>query len=308
MALMRLGAWHRAMGDEVFYTRRVTREPGEPDSDIQYGSTIFDFSRDRVKRFRDEFPAAILGGTGVDRDGERTVDAMIGSEDSGLDYSGYPEFKESIGYLQRGCRLSCKFCVVPKKEGKPRSAATVADVWRGPGFPKKLHLLDNDFFGNPDWPRRIAELRDGKFRVCFSQGVNTRLLDRESAAALATLEYRDTKFKRRRLYTAWDNLKDETVFFRGVELLRTAGVPPTNLLTYMLVGYEKNETWDVLWYRFNRMVGLGIKPYPMVFDRTRTDLLCWQRWVVMGLYRIIPWPAYVAPNKSPQSVLAWMRS
>jgi hypothetical protein len=37
--------------------------------------------------------------------------------------------------------------VVPRKEGKPRSVNTIADIWRGKPWPKHLHLLDNDFFG-----------------------------------------------------------------------------------------------------------------------------------------------------------------
>ena len=39
------------------------------------------------------------------------------------------------------------------------------------------------------------------------------------------------------LYTAWDNLGDERVFKRGVEILRVAGIPPTHLRVYMLTGY-----------------------------------------------------------------------
>src|SRR5208337_3425878 len=110
---------------------------------------------------------------------------------------------------QRGCRLSCKFCVVPGKEGKPRTVATVADIWRGEPHPKHLHLLDNDFFGQDQWRERIAEIRDGGFKVCFNQGINVRAVTDEVAEALATVQYRDMKFKERRLYTAWDNLKDE---------------------------------------------------------------------------------------------------
>ncbi len=65
----------------------------------------------------------------------------------GLDYSIYPDFTASLGFTQRGCRLSCKFCVVPQKEGKNRSTQTIAEIWRGAGHPRNLHLLDNDFFG-----------------------------------------------------------------------------------------------------------------------------------------------------------------
>lgn len=291
LALMKLAHWHRSQGHEVVVARSVERGPHEtPRYDAVYGSAIFKFSQARLMRFRLLWPGAIVGGTGTEN--SWSVEDLIGGEYEHYDYYGWPDVDYSIGFLQRGCRLSCKFCVVPAKEGKPRSVNTVANVWRGDPYPRKLHILDNDFFGNPEWRQRVAEIRDGKFRVCLSQGINTRLIDDEAAAALATLEYRDTKFERRRLYTAWDNLKDEERFFAGVDRLERAGIPPTHLMVYMLVGYDKAETWDRLWHRFNRMVERGVKPYPMVYDRSRRDLLAFQRWVVTGLYRIVPWGEY----------------
>jgi hypothetical protein len=201
--------------------------------------------------------------------------------------------------------LACKFCVVPTKEGKAYSLNTIADIWRGDPHPKKLHLLDNDFFGQPEdqWRTRVAEIRAGDFKVCFNQGINVRHLSPAAAEALASVEYRDDQFSERRLYTAWDNLKDEGIFFRGVDMLEAAGVPPKHLRAYMLVGFDKKETWDRIWHRFNRMVERGIEPFPMVFDMRATDperyrsLKKFQRWVVTGLYRAVPFSDYDANMK-----------
>lgn len=302
LALMKLASWHLSKGDEVTVTRRIERDLFEPDYGRVYGSAIFNFSRDRLDRFMRVWPDAVVGGTGTGI--PSTVEEITGDHE-GIDYGGYPDFKESIGFTQRGCRLKCKFCVVPAKEGKPKSAATIAQIWRGSGHPKKLHLLDNDFFGNPEWRERIAEIRDGGFRVCLSQGINVRLINEEAAAALATIQYRDTKFQERRLYTAWDNLGDERIFFKGVDTLESAGVPPKHLMAYMLIGYDPLETWARIWHRFNAMVERGIKPYPMVYNRKRADLLAFQRWVVTGLYRVIPWDQYKRETKSVESVAAW---
>jgi hypothetical protein len=87
-------------------------------------------------------------------------------------------------------------------------------------------------------------------------------------------------------------MKPEEIFFTGIDRLERAGIPPKNVMAYMLVGYDPQETWDRIWHRFNRMVERGVKPYPMVFDRSRKDLTAFQRWVVMGLYRIVPWDEY----------------
>jgi len=295
LALMRLAAFHRVRGDEVVFTRSPHRGMFEPQYSTVYASAIFKFSAGRIAKLRAEFPDAIVGGTGSDS--RATVGPLIGSS-VGLDYSLYPDFDASIGFTQRGCRLSCKFCVVPQKEGKPRAESTVAAIWRGEPWPKHLHLLDNDFFGGPDWEQRIEEIRAGGFKVSFTQGINVRLVTPAVARALAGIEYRDDGFTRRRLYTAWDNLKDEEVFFRGVDTLEAAGVPPTHLMAYMLIGFDKRETWERIWHRFNRMVARGIRPYPMVFDHQRRDLKRFQRWVVTGLYRAVPFEDYDASIKT----------
>ena len=303
LALMKLSHWHKSRGDEVVFTTEIERGLFEPEYDKVYGSAIFKFSQERLMRFQRAWPGSTVGGTGTPY--PWTVEEVIGEEYEHYDYAGYPDVDYSIGFTQRGCRLKCKFCVVPAKEGKPRSVNTIANIWRGGTHPKKLHILDNDFFGNPEWPVRVAEIRDGGFRVCLSQGINVRLIHEEGAAALASIEYRDTKFSRRRLYTAWDNLRDERVFFKGMDMLERAGIPSGNVMAYMLVGYDKEETWERIWHRFNRMVERGIKPYPMVFDRSRQDLCAFQRWVNMGLYRAVSWTDFDSRLKSPESEAAY---
>jgi hypothetical protein len=213
------------------------------------------------------------------------------------------------GFTQRGCRLKCGFCVVPKKEGAPKSVNTIAEIWRGEPWPRNLHLLDNDFFGQSrvKWEARIAEIREGKFRVCLNQGINVRMIEPDEASALASVKYYDDQFQTRRLYTAWDNIGDEARFFAGVNLLRDAGIPPTHLLVFMLVGYDKRETWGRVMYRFEKMAALGIRPYPMVFgERQKTlplgdcnqpiqpdrTLMEFQRWAIRKAYNFIPFWQY----------------
>lgn len=305
LALMRISHWHRERGDEVRFMRSPFRHLDEPAYDRVYASAIFDYSKEHVARLRAEFPGAIVGGTAAGS--PITVEDVL-PESSGYSYADYPRFDGSLGFTQRGCRLSCKFCVVPGKEGKPRSTQTIADIWRGVGHPKHLHLLDNDFFGQPEdqWKARLAEIRDGGFKVCFNQGLNVRLMTPDAARELASVDYRDDGFSTKRLYTAWDNLKDEEVFFKGVDILEAAGIKPTHLLAYMLIGFDKKETWERLFRRFNRMVERGIRPYPMVFgERKRTlplgghngriegrTLMEFQRWAIRKAYTFIPFENY----------------
>jgi hypothetical protein len=308
LALMKLAHHYRRHGEDVYFSKQVRRELFEQTYTRVYGSAIFSFSANRVAEFKTDFPDAIVGGTYNLAD-NRTVEQILGikgSEDA--DYSIYPNFHGSIGFTQRGCRLKCGFCVVPKKEGSPHSVNSIYSIWRGDPWPKHIHLLDNDFFGQPpeQWQARIDEIKSGGFKVCWNQGINIRMIDDTSAQAIGSVGAWDDQFKTRRLYTAWDNIGDEERFFRGVATLERHGTRPSSLLVYMLIGYDRRETWERIFYRFEKMTALKIRPYPMIYgDRERTiplggcnrrighrSLSEFQRWVIRKAYTFIPFEEY----------------
>ena len=278
LALMKLAHWHRSML--------------EPRYGRVYGSAFFGWSSTVIERLRASFPDAMVGGTGSGT--WETVEDLIGRTYEHYDYGIYPEFEPSIGFTQRGCRLRCGFCVVPKKEGKPRPVNTIADLWRGGDHPRHILLLDNDFFGQgpDDWQARVAELRDGGFRVAFSQGINIRMVTEEAAEALATVDYRDDGFRQRRMYTAWDNLGDEERFFVGLDRLQRAGIPARHVMVYMLIGYWPRETMDDILYRYGRLKAAGCLPFPMVYNNQDRRLKRFQRWVVRRYDEVVPWPEF----------------
>lgn len=280
LALMKLAHWHKAKGDSVLLARTPSPDMFELSYHQVYGSAIFAWSKPVVQRLKDAFPDAVVAGTGT---GEwTTVEEVIGEpEYEHYDYSIYPDYPYSIGFTQRGCRLNCGFCVVPKKEGKPRSVNTVWSIWR-PETPRSLVLLDNDFFGQPEtqWRDRIGEIREGGFKVNFNQGINIRMITPESAAAIASVKYYNVDFKAKRLYTAWDNLGQEKVFFKGFEMLKEAGVKPAHVMVYMLIGYKPGETMEEIMYRYRRLIEAGVMPFPMVYDNSNRLLKRYQRWVV----------------------------
>lgn len=304
LALMRLSAFHKARGDSVHFYRTPLRQLGEPQYAAVYASAIFTKTAPDVAMMEREFPGALVGGTGTAS--AATVEGVVG-DFRGLDYGPWPTFTASLGFTQRGCRFKCGFCVVPGKEGKPQVAASIADIWRGDPWPKHLHLLDNDFFGQPkpEWKARLAEIRAGGFAVCFNQGINIRVITPEGAEELASVDYRSARFvngagkPERRIYTAWDSLGDERLFLNGVDRLERAGIRPSRLMVYMLVGYDPAETWADVLRRFSAMIGRRVTPYVMVYgddrrklplggcneDVGRQRLTDFERWVNGGVYR-----------------------
>lgn len=312
---MKLAAWHLDRGDEVRLHRSALRDMLEPAYDVVYGSVIFTRSTPVVATFRREFPDAIIGGTGLGDDW-RTVEQHLGVDAfERYDYSLYPEFAPSLGFTMRGCRLACKFCVVPRKEGRPASLNALAAIYRGEPHPRHIILLDNDFFGQPreQWEARLDEIRVGEFRVNFNQGINVRLINAEVAAGLASIPFYDVGFKNRRIYTAWDNLKDGEIFIRGVEHLMGAGIPGKHIMAYMLVGYDPAETMERIFKRFDAMRALGILPYPMVYQAIGNDtpgngiplakLRDFQRWVNRRYYQFMPFADYARSSERERTRL-----
>lgn len=301
---MRIAAHHRAQGDEIElrhgadFTRRLWDEV----PDKVYASCIFLKSRATAERLKSMFPAAVIGGTGWDlKTTIQDVGVPFGRDASDLDYSIYPRFRQSIGFTQRGCRLACKFCVVPAKEGSMRPEHGIYSIWRGDPWPRELLLLDNDFFGNPGWRFLADDIRDGGFKVSFNQGINARFLTEEAAEAIATMDYRDNKMSTKRIYTAWDNLKDEHRLFAGLERLVKYGVKPDHIMVYVLVGYWPGETTDERVYRIEKLLEFGARPYPMPFIRT-SDLVGMQRWAMGAYAKRIPWKEWAEANYRPEKL------
>jgi hypothetical protein len=306
IALMRIASHHRSIGDSVELRRVASLVKAERQlfdaPDLVYASCIFEKSRPIAARIMEVYPQAIIGGTGWD---EVTKLPDIGITTKVQDYTDYPKWRQSIGYTQRGCRFACSFCKVSRTEGKVTKDNTVPGLWRGDPWPRELILLDNDFFGEPDFQDRIAEIREGKFKVSFCQGINARALTEEAAEAMASVDYRDISMKHKRVYSAWDNRDDEHKLFRGLKMLVNAGIKPDSIMVYVLIGYDhKNKTAlsNLVPDDFRRMEKLrefGARPYPMPYHRSR-EMTCFQWYAMNGRHKKMKWEELVKADYRPE--------
>lgn len=304
IALMRIAAHHKERGDPVEFRWTGNPERQLWDSpDRVYGSAIFEKTAPVVETLLTHFPDAIVGGTGVDV--ASSLEA-VGITTVEQDYSIYPRWRQSIGFTQRGCRLACPFCVVPRKEGAWRNEQSISELWRGDPWPRELILLDNDFFGKTKtgeefWRERIREIRDGGFKVSFNQGINARFLTDEAAEAIASVDYRDDSMNVKRIYTAWDNRKDEERLFLGLDRLVKYGVKPDHIMVYMLIGYWPGEKIEDCVYRQRKLRDFGARPYPMPYVRT-PELVGFQRWVIGAYDKRIDWKDWEAARYRPENL------
>jgi hypothetical protein len=328
LALMRIAAHHKALGDEVELRIAGNADACAPrfgdNHECVYASILFRRTLPLAETFLRMYPDAVVGGTGVDParpteivplspaiQSEVTALEKHGIVTNECDYSLWPYYRQSIGFTQRGCRMTsdtCPYCCVPQKEGKVRAVGTIHEIWRGDPWPREVLLLDNDFFGQPEWRARIKELQDGNFKVSFNQGINARCLTEEAAEAIASVNYRNDTMDRKRIYTAWDNRKDEERLFLGLARLVKYGVKPDNIMVYVIIGYWSGETMQDCDYRRRRLREFGARPYPMPYVRTR-ETVGFQRWVI-GAYdkpskkwpQGVSWQQWEAANYRPENL------
>lgn len=205
------------------------------------------------------------------------------------DYSlyGYPH---NIGFTMRGCRFRCDFCIVPKKEGRPKSNSTILDMWqqRDSDF---VMLLDNDFFGNPDWADRIKEIKENNLRVSFSQGLNIRIITDEQCAALASVRFRNIKGTKKQVYFAWDRVRDERLILRGIDRVIAAGIKHYQMAFFVLIGFDTTPAEDLA--RVQLLSGLGCDPYVMPYKKTDPYQHSFARWANhKAIFKSVSWPEY----------------
>lgn len=277
LALMKLSRFHRALGDEVVWYDPLFAAG----YDQVYASKIFDFtSGDLLDPERMD-----IGGSG------HSLSKELPEEVARLepDYTLY-NYPHNIGFLMRGCRFRCDFCIVPRKEGRPVSHRTIEDIWtqRDSDF---LILLDNDFFGNPQWRDRIEEIKAYDLRVNFSQGVNIRIIQEEQAEALASVRFSNMGGTKKQAHFAWDRFKDERLIHRGIDRCVAAGIKPYQMAFFVLVGFDTTPEEDL--YRVETLRSRGCDPYAMPFNRADPYQKAFCRWVNhKAIFNTTAWESY----------------
>lgn len=215
LALMKLSAWHKAQGDAVEWWNGFTHY------DRVYLSKVFTFTPDFDTVI--DADEIITGGTGYKDYG--TLPPEV--ERAFPDYSIYPWYKRAVGFLTRGCCRSCPWCVVPRKEGTIRPAATWAQLKRPDS--RELILMDNNVLACGHGLEQIERLGREEVWVDFNQGLDARLITPDTAALLAKLRW--IRFVR----LSCDTSDMLPVIEQAAAYLREAGVARSRLWCYLLV-------------------------------------------------------------------------
>jgi hypothetical protein len=264
LALMKISAWHKALGDTVGFDIQ--------DPDKVYISCIFKKNASQAKGIATYYPNARIeiGGCGINL--TNTLPDEI--EWTKPDYDLYPS-TFSQGYTTRGCVNKCGFCVVPEKEGKIRIAQHPRE-FADSRFDTMM-IMDNNLFGAPDdWQKEVFDwFENTSTKMLSPQGWDARLLTEERWARLHSIKHAAA------IHFAWDNTKDENHIRRAIDIIKQSGVSSGYLQRkisfYVLAGYGSSTFEDAL-YRCTTLKELGTRTFVMPFHKKDKRINALARW------------------------------
>lgn len=265
VALMQIASYHESRGDIVsWYDGPLF----DSQYDKIYASKIFSFST--MPQLPDH---ALIGGTGIDFSNTLPFEITQAQPT----YNIYPDCNYHIGFSMKGCRFRCKFCCVPQKEGRPKHNSSIYDLLTNPKGGNRLMLLDNDFFGSPNWKEDLRSIAELKLKVCFIQGLNIRIITTEQAELLSKCNYYNSKFDQRYLTFAWDRFNDGKIVMAGIDRCNEAGIPCNKMQFFVLIGYDTTPEQD--YDRVMRLRELGCMPFVMPYNKDNPYQKAFTRWV-----------------------------
>lgn len=284
LALMKVAAYHKAMGDTV--------SPGTG-GDLTYISCIFSKHRHIAEKLLTMYHAAVVGGPGWDH--AVTLPPEIASCQP--DYSLYG-LNYGLGRLTAGCPGNCPWCVVPACEGnESKTVAYAGDLVNPQG--DFLVLLDANILACPDWTEHFRDIRQMGLTVNFTQGLDIRFVNDFVATEIAQLKISNLNRTSNQLHFAWDRIENEPQVRAGIETLGKAGIKPYRLRFYVLVGYD--TTWEQDYHRFKVLRDLGAEPFIMCYEGAGPKLKAFARWVDRMIYKSSSWEEYRGWSKAREN-------
>ena len=256
LPLMKISAYHKKQGDFVDWANTFEHY------NIVYMSKVFTFTPDFEYYFNAD--KVIKGGTGYDLHNKLPTEI----ENMYPDYSLYPKFKETYGFLTRGCPRNCEFCVVGEKEGLcSRKVADLDQFWNGQ---KVIKLLDPNLLACKEHLDLLQQLIDSKAKIDVTQGFDIRLVNSKNIELIK-------RMKIDCLHFAWDN-PDDNLLPKFKDVAGELNLPIRKLKAYVLTNFNTTHEQDL--YRIYSLRDVGVDPYVMIYEKETAPQITrrLQRW------------------------------
>lgn len=249
LALCKIARWHRMNGDSVDWAIPFIHY------DRIYMSKVFNFSPDdRTCYDADEI---VKGGTGYD------IRSQLPDEIDCLqpDYSIYPNVdkRTAFGFLTRGCPNKCRWCVVPRKEGRIRPYMDIDEI--AIEGRTNIVLMDNNILAAGDYAvEQLEKIIKRNYRIDFNQALDARLVTDKFARLLAQCRWID-----RRIRFGCDTPKQVEECERAISLINAHGYRGEYFL-YTMLNEDFSECYERIlhWWLRSHQCRMEHKPniYP----------------------------------------------
>lgn len=277
IALAKIARYHKERGDEVEWALPFELY------DILYMSKIFNFTPDIDIAYNAD--KIIKGGTGYD------IYSKLPDEIDRLqpDYSIYPNVPSdtAYGFLTRGCKNQCFWCIVPRKEGKTKPYMDIDEI--AIEGRTNIVLMDNNILAVGDYcTAQLNKIIERGYHIDFNQAMDARLVNEDNAKLLAKI-----KWINGRIRFGCDTHAQIKDCERAMKLINANGFRGEYFL-YTMIGGDNDfkECYDRLHYWWKRLqdfrhnkVGRAVYAYAQPYrdpDKKNTPPI-WQldmaRWV-----------------------------
>lgn len=216
LALKKIEKYHIDKGDEVIWDIPLFKDS----VDKIYISCVFTKNSHKCKFWEG---IADIGGSGYSLD--ITLPPEIEAVKPHINY----------GFTTRGCIRNCKFCIVPRKEGRVRIVGDLLDLWDGKA--KQVIVMDNNILAVPDHFAFICEQARVKgIKADFNQGLDHRLLTPDIVEVMKSISHTEYRF-------AFDHPSMLKSVEKAIDLLERYGIHRSNW--YVLVGFDTTRQQDL---------------------------------------------------------------
>lgn len=237
LALMKISAYHKSLGDSVEWA-------GIGHYDRTYMSKVFTFSPD-YQLGLGSYGEIVRGGTGYNlyNNLPDEIDRQC------PDYSIYPKFTAAYGFLTRGCPNKCSWCVVPKKEGDIRKYSDIEDFLCDR---KEAILMDNNVLAHEHGLSQIEKIINLGIKIDFNQGLDARIIAKDKSIAELLSKVKWSRYLR----LACDTKSQIPHIDKAVSYLNKYGIKSYRIFVYVLI----KEIDDAL-ERIEFLRKIGVVPF-----------------------------------------------
>jgi hypothetical protein len=254
LALMKLSAYYRAQGNSVELVRvRGSALPSAcAKGDLHFASVVFyrEQSARRLELLKDALGSRLeIGGPGANLKRRLPPDV----ESCFPDYSLYKHQHYALGFLTRGCRKRCLFCLVPIQEGRGVRQVGHLGNFVPPGQHRVL-LLDDNLLSFHGADALLDEMVEKHYAVNFSQTLDIAYLDAAKHQLLLRVDSSNAAFNKRMYYFSLNHPSSIRLFEERRDMLKSFGDDHVSVVC--LYGFDTALSQDYMRWRCLRRLKL----------------------------------------------------